>query len=444
LKKRATLGAVVILVTILGIGGASPASAQGSPPVVCNTTPQGTPITPALLTSGLPCAVEAVAPFNLVHLQDAFDFFSWLSFTALNAPADGTPPIGKDAPAVWESWKNVFAVMVPPGQTPTPWGAPDPIPAICQSVPHDARAPVLRMVGKTPDLLTSVDQPFNTGPLIDQSGRYVHYEILVNRPMFDYIVANKLYSKAGQAAFSGKVDFPAGVDTPPAIGAIMVKAAWKVLEPGDNPGDFHTETALLYQPPSANPPIAESCRSAPMALVGLHIGHKTAAEPQWVWSTFEQVANAPSQSDIDAKALLAKYNFYNPACTPDKCVVNTPPPRPWNPNVEPFAAGYHSQIVRVTPLTAPTVALNKQFQSILNGSVWAKYELLSTQWPTDPTSKTDPTGAPAPQFLANTTMETYIQGHVPITSSTCIDCHKDATDRPGHFSDFTYILERAQ
>ena len=181
-----------------------------------------------------------------------------------------------------------------------------------------------------------------------------------------------------------------------------------------------------------------------MVLVGVHIGHKTVAEPQWVWSTFEQAANAPSQSDIDAKALLAKYNFYNPACPPDKCAVNTPPPRPWNPNVEPFAGGFHSQIVRVTPLTTATVALNKQFQSILKGSVWANYELLSTQWPTDPSSTTDLTGAPAPQFLANTTMETYIQGHVPVTSSTCIDCHKDATDKPGHFSDFTYILERAQ
>ena len=441
MKKRVTLVAVVTLAAILGMGNA--ASAQTSP-VVCNTTPQGTPITPALLTSGLPCAVEAVAPFNLVHLQDAFDFFSWLSFLSLNAPADGSGPIGKDATAVWESWKNIFAVMVPPGQTPTPWGSPDPIPAICQSVPHDAHTPVLRMVGKTPDLLTAINQPFDTGPLIDQAGRYVHYEILINQPMFNYIIANKLYSKAGQEAFTGKVDFPAGVDTPATIGAIMVKAAWKVLEPGDDPGDFHTETALLYQQAVANPPIAESCRAARVVLVGLHIGHKTVAEPQWVWSSFEQVANVPSQADIDAKKLLAKYNFYDPACPSSKCVVNTPPPRPWNPNVEPFANGYHSQIARVTPLTAATVALNGQFQSILKGTVWAKYELLSTQWPTDPTSTTDLTGAPAPQFLANTTMETYIQGHVPVTSSTCIDCHKDAADKPGHPSDFTYILERAQ
>jgi hypothetical protein len=34
---------------------------------------------------------------------------------ALNSPASGGK-IGKDAPAVWESWKNISAVMVPPGQ----------------------------------------------------------------------------------------------------------------------------------------------------------------------------------------------------------------------------------------------------------------------------------------------------------------------------------------
>jgi hypothetical protein len=59
------------------------------------------------------------------------------------------------------------------------------------------------MVGKTPGLLTAVNQPFDTGPLIDQHGRYVHYEILINKPMFDFIVANKLYSRAGQAASRG-------------------------------------------------------------------------------------------------------------------------------------------------------------------------------------------------------------------------------------------------
>jgi hypothetical protein len=178
-------------------------------------------------------------------------------------------------------------------------------------------------------------------------------------------------------------------------------------------------------------------------LVGLHIGRKVITDPQWVWSTFEHVANAPTQAEIDNKTLRAHYNFFNPVCSPDKCAVNTPPTRPWNPNIEPFPHGYRSQIVRVIAIAASTAKLNAQFQAILKNTVWANYELVSTQWPTDAKSKTDPTGAPAPQFLANTTMETYIQGNVPLSSSSCIACHKDATDTKGHFSDFTYILERA-
>jgi hypothetical protein len=427
-----------------GLGALSHAAPQSDAEVSCNRTPQSAPVSPALLTSGLPCQVEADAPFNLGHLQDAFDRNSWLTFLALSLPPTGLPLAGEDPPAAWEGWKNISAVMVPPGQSPTPWSAVDPPPSICRGLSDNAQTPVLRMVGKTPDLLTAVDQPFLTGPLIDQSGNYVHYEILINRSMFDYIVSNKLYGKAGQKAFTGKVDFPSGSDKPAEIGAIMIKAAWKVLEDGDQPADFHATRALLYTAASDNPPIKETCRLARMGLVGLHIAHKTATEPQWVWSTFEHVANAPTQADIDKKTLLAKYNFYDPTCPAEKCPINLPPPRPWNPNFEPFADGFHSQIERVISLTAATMALNQKFQSILKGSVWANYQLVSTQWPTDAKSATDPTGEPAPQFLANTTMETYVQGSEPGVSSTCINCHNNATDKQGRFSDFTYILERAQ
>ena len=74
-------------------------------------------------------------------------------------------------------------------------------------------------------------------------------------------------------------------------------------------------------------------------------------------------------------------------------------------------------------------------------SVWANYQLISTMWPTDPTQ---PIGAPAPTFLANTTLETYIQGTVPNVSSSCIHCHSNATMTVPVASDFTYILQRAQ
>jgi hypothetical protein len=81
-------------------------------------------------------------------------------------------------------------------------------------------------------------------------------------------------------------------------------------------------------------------------------------------------------------------------------------------------------------------------------SVWRNYELISTMWPTN-TGKCqaapgDPLGTPAPNFLANTTLETYIQGMVPNVSSNCIECHNNATMTNARASDFTYILQRAQ
>jgi hypothetical protein len=90
--------------------------------------------------------------------------------------------------------------------------------------------------------------------------------------------------------------------------------------------------------------------------------------------------------------------------------------------------------------------LNKAFRGILKGTVWENYMLLTTQWPSDHASKTDPLGAPAPTYLANTTLETYSQGRVPLASSSCMACHGNATTHhvPATASDFTFILEKAQ
>jgi hypothetical protein len=415
-----------------------------NPPVAdCNITPPDTPVTRALLTSGLPCAVTVIQPINLDNLQKAFDFYSWLTFVAVNSPAAGGT-IGKDARTLWEQWKEVEDIMLPGGGTPAPWSRSHIRPQICPTAP--ANTLILRMVGKTPNVLSETTQPFLTGPLIDQHGRYAHYEILVNRPMFEFIVQNRLYNQQGQAAFSGPIVFPIGQvtqGTNGTIGAIMVKAAWKVLDAKtDDPRRFHTAQVLLYQPAQQNPKIAESCHLATVGLVGLHIAHKTQVEPQWVWSTFEHVDNVPTQSEITAKNLKKRYNFYNPACS--RCPVNEPPPRPWNPNVVPFPGGFESQIVRLIDPMNDVNTLNAQFHQILKGTVWENYNLISTQWPTDGTSKTDPNGVPAPTYLANTTMETYIQGTTPQASSSCIACHGNAADTKGKTSDFTYILERAK
>ena len=77
--------------------------------------------------------------------------------------------------------------------------------------------------------------------------------------------------------------------------------------------------------------------------------------------------------------------------------------------------------------------------------------------------------APAPAFLANSTLETYSQGEIPQASSSCMGCHGNATSyirRPSgvrdeknptvadetnkrrqmfmNQSDFTFMLEKAR
>jgi hypothetical protein len=108
--------------------------------------------------------------------------------------------------------------------------------------------------------------------------------------------------------------------------------------------------------------------------------------------------------------------------------------------------------------------------------------LLSTQWPSDfgcstrgdspPKDKESPPDkqptnfnkqpdmncAATPNFLANSTLETYSQGLVPLASSSCMACHNNAvshqrappnatSNEMGKFfnqSDFTFMLEKAR
>jgi hypothetical protein len=226
---------------------------------------------------------------------------------------------------------------------------------------------------------------------------------------------------------------------------MVIKAAWKVIDPaqGDVPGRFHKVQAYVYTRASDNPPTQPSCELKTMGLVGFHIAHKTASAPQWVWSTFEQVDNVRVGHDAPPGT---KANFHDPS---SKYPVNTPPPRPWNPN-EVLPPEKRSQVTRVIPIDDATNALNAQWQGWLRAvnkdSVWQYYELVSTQWPTQPqNSPTGPkaAGEPAPVFLANATLETYIQGKTPNVSSSCIMCHNNATTTNSKFSDFTYLLERA-
>ncbi|WP_413793495.1 MULTISPECIES: cytochrome C [unclassified Pseudomonas] len=415
------------------------------------------------LSPQIPFDVTVTSPVSLVSLQANFDELSWQTFIALNWPAldNGDPntaiPIGKqDGATVWESWKESYQIFRAKGQAPLPWNASATLPEACKSLKPGR---LLQQMGKVPDVLDEFIQPFESGPLVDQNGTYTRNEIVVNQSMFNGIVDNGLYSIEGQQAFfaakpTNAVAFSCGSTETQQVGAVMVKASWKVLGPNDNRQDFHTVDALVYTPgnndPSHGPIVEESCVSEPVGLVGLHMVHKTASAAQWVWSTFEHVNNVPEKTTPPAQR-TGPYLFYNAASKSD---INQPPPRPWNPAVK----ATPSQIVREVPLTEATKSLNATYQAQLRTvnpqSVWANYQLISTQWPSDPpkncqVSAANPLGSPAPLFLANATLETYIQGTVPQASSSCMACHGNAathvTESPRtSFADFTYLLERAQ
>jgi len=416
----------------------------------CDTTSPPVPpnvVTPEMANSGLPCTLTFTASkVDLTTLQEAFDFNSWLTFMALSQPVDASNSAA-DLQTVWQGWSDLFAVMREDGAPPLPFGAVQPPPASCTGAPG---APVMRMISKTPTTptLSVSGEPLNTGPLIDQNGHYVRYQILINEPMYNYIVRNELYSKAGQQKFTDSIAFPEGrLDTltTGAVGAIVVKAAWKVMAGSDDPSRFQTTTAYVYTP--AEPGVPESCHRSTLGLVGIHIVHKTAGEPQWIWSTFEHVDNAPTLAQASNVTATRKFNFFNPSCSTSKCPYNRQPPQPWNPSVDPFPGEFRSQIVRATSYpteaTGSAALWNRQFRAAVKGTVWENYELITTQWPTDATNPTDPEGAPFPLFAANTTMETYVQGNTPLASSTCMSCHNNATTTTGTRSDFTFVLEKA-
>jgi hypothetical protein len=532
-KSRRIAVGVAIASSIVALSGFPAIAQTPAPSFKCNPMsdlrlakpPEPKPATPvtltriddttksAILNSGLPCQeiVNPVEPEDhigpaktaLENRQRGFDFYSWLTFIALNSPADRGITIDKsapDTPTTWEDMKDfrqLSDVMLPPNMMPPVPNPNDPkpledenekvrlMPPACQAqYTRGSGTMVIKMVEET------FNEPFKTGPLIDQSGHYALFDILMNKAMYKYIYDHQLYSQAGQrdqAKSNLSIDFPEGHNLPaPGMpgsdpGAIMIKVSWKILNPDEvNSKKFHMVNALVSLPKSANSDVEPPCLPETLGLVGFHVVHKTISRPQWIWTSFEHVDNVPEQREVDAGPLPHTYSFYDRSCNASKCPVNETPPRPWDPDPDSqlkFHGSFNSQITRVTPLTPETVSMNEAFQGLLKGTVWQNYMLISTQWPsgfpcailqatvsppnspvpqTDFLKQPDMTCAPAPAILANSTLETYSQGDIPLASSSCMACHGNAVSfqtrpanaKPGDIyfnqSDFTFMLEKAQ
>jgi hypothetical protein len=386
--------------------------------------------------------------------QRKFDVFSWQSFVALNWPAtpDGKPlpvPFGSrpEAPRVWFSYTDpdlIFGLAKPLGK-----GATDAL---------AAGKTVLHMMAKNESINGFLQ---TTGyPLIDRNLNFVVYQIKVDADEKNYIMSNGLWNQKGQAVFKAagkKVDFPAGFEGG-ILGAIEIKAAWRILDPKVDALNRYYTTQAVVAIPAANSETGQPLTlNATVGLVGLHILHRTNNNsPYWIWSTFEQVDNTPPCPNLvdNTAPNPPQFSFYNPK-TLYTVAPNAPPPiakgqvYKWAAQ-PPYAAKYAwtpytggptnfgTQVTRSFPIYTETQQVNREWQAKLAGTVWANYHLIGSQWGAVP-DRPHASLEAFPSSLANTTIETYIQ-----PTSNCIGCHKLAQTTQHQDANFSFLLGHAK
>jgi hypothetical protein len=381
--------------------------------------------------------------------QQPIDTFSWKTFIALNWPADSAGhPIGKsiadlpNAPRVWERYMDPAAIFgySTPGLTLR-------LAAARQNVQKflylDSKAPQPLLTGTTINLgkLNGFEEA-DGHPLIDRNLNFVLYEIKMNPIESKFVLDSNLNTYQGIYKWASKnknaIIFPASDVATKNVGSMEIKAAWRILIPalGDDTTRYYCRRATIYvdsaHTRNHKPLILTNVK---VGLVGMHIIRKTDKLSQKeLWSTFEQVDNVPDNIQ-EAQESSKKWSFYNDSCL--NCVPNAAPVTfkgdngkyIWETKMpyahkygvkapgQALADSFGTQAVRVYPIYKYTQMINKVWREKLKGTVWANYRLVGSQW----FKSTGPNGPTAPNFLANTTLETYIQ-----CNASCISCHSFA------------------
>lgn len=295
------------------------------------------------------------------------DEFIWTLLTKFAAPASKSRP----SPVVFETWASDEDTF----STKPRWPGPDEPKKLHPSVlgamttPHPGpidvpcKAPKGAAVGGFPTRGTPT-------PCIAE-------EVKRNRPQFDYIVNNKLNTKAGlKAAFakSFKVAMPKS--------AISVKGDWvpvqtllqwipKLGSIGNIEKLYHTTTS----------------DSVKYALVSLHVSSRQ--NPNWVWGTFEHQRN-PGRCDYIG--CFDSFGAKIPAVFPLKTAVNT----------------YYGPCPKTDALQTLMIKENLS-------PVWKNYCLKSTMVDYNAADGT-------PYVLGNSVIEGIV-GNGTISASSCIACH---------------------
>jgi len=387
--------------------------------------------------------------------QPPIDVFSWQAFVALNWPADsagkasGSSIADKpNAPRVWEYYKDPAEVFGYPvtGLTLRLGEAK----SNGQKFLYlDSKAPTLLRTGTTIDATKLQGFKEADGhPLIDHNLNFTLYEIKMNPIETSFVIKNGLTTVEGIYTLGKKngnnIPLPASDTATKKLGTMEIKASWRILLPaaGDDTTRYYCRKATIYidslHTRNKKPLLI---KNVTVGLTGMHIISKTQKlNASEIWSTFEHIDNTPDNAQ-EAQQSGRVWSYYNPACL--NCTPNKAPDTLkgdkgqyiWETTM-PYAVKYSTdapaqqfttgqkrfgtQVVRVYPIYKYTELLNRLWQEKLKkqGSVWANYRLISSQWRSTEIFN----GPTAPNFLANTTLETFIQNN-----ASCINCHSGAS-----------------
>lgn len=358
----------------------------------------------------------------------SFFQFSWQEFLALVEPAGL-----RTGQLVFETYMSADGVFVADGQTPLAWGN-EPWP--------------LTLGGITKQAGSGFD-------LIAQSGAEVQFDLSFNEAMYDYVVGNKLYNQncflAGAGSTSiGDIHLPPTTNVPTTVEAIELKTAWLPMAKCD-PAKYHCTIAKVNNQATA------------VGLIGIHIVQKLPNHQEWIWSTFEHVANAPQCTPVsDLPSGYSNWNFFNKSfvAAGQDC---EPCPNPEDPTGEDsgdVACDVATQcnvwinesaepnICRVADLLPDVTSINQSVWSLLpKSSVWRNYMLVGSVW-FNP-GLTQPTAASGPLAgstgLSNSVMESYTQ-NTGSSQQNCFTCHTSSykSTMGNQHADFSHMFSRIQ
>ncbi|WP_216856615.1 hypothetical protein [Acidisphaera sp. S103] len=291
--------------------------------------------------------------------------------------------------------------------------------------------------------LDIIDQAGPNGIMVDLQGHPIYYSIHSDSTFGDFLKTNGLFDPAKLRAFDPNTSFP--------VGTLTLKAAWKVVNPGENVSTFYTRHAQIALLTTKNGKIVLSgkTKTAAVALVGFHIAGTVANHPEMIWATFEHLQNAPdlpkkmSEMGPYEKVSDKNWTFYK-AGTPFKdCNINsagsgalkldeaaqTLTPVTQVCRMVPYGGGSDNNVANIKSLND---SVHAQLKGVWNnyfdvGAIWfAANNALKPNCTFQPGSLECPATSGKPLLtgstqLSNTTVETFTQSQS--AQDNCFACH---------------------